>query len=187
MGERFWRGILHSALGRAPPVRRVSRTGASQQDPGSQTSTDPAGRGADAPPDHAGPQADVAGLPDPDAGPRPDAAGRGAGRRTTSPGPGRIPAGTAGPGPVLGQGRAAPRAVVLGGVGGIHPSLLAGSRVRGGGGSPAAGGNYGRARPARIPRGTPRRAMQSFEYRSVPYWSKEINGTLTGGRKKYFF
>jgi translation initiation factor IF-2 len=140
--------------------------------------------GGGPPPDHAGPQADVAGLPDPDAGPRPDAAGRGAGRRTTSPGPGRIPAGTAGPGPVLGQGRAAPRAVVLGGVGGIHPSLLAGSRVRGGGGSPAAGGNYGRARPARIPRGTPRRAMQSFEYRSVRYWSKEINGTLTGGRKK---
>ena len=87
----------------APPVRRVSRTGASQQDPGSQTSTDPAGREA-APPDHAGPQADVAGLPDPDAGPRPDAAGRGAGRRTTSPGPSRIPAGTAGPGPVFGPG-----------------------------------------------------------------------------------
>ena len=43
---------------------------------------------------------------------------------------------------------------------------------------------HGRARPARIPRGTPRRAMQSFEYRSVRYWSKEINGTLTGGRKK---
>ena len=31
----------------APPVPRVSRTGASQQDPGSQTSTDPAGRGAE--------------------------------------------------------------------------------------------------------------------------------------------
>ena len=170
--------------GGAPPVPGVSRTEAGQQDPGSQTSTDPAGRGADAPPGHAGPQADVAGLPDPDAGPRPDAAGRGAGRRMTSPGPGRIPAGTAGPGPVLGQGRAAPRTVVLGGVGGIHPSLLAGSRVRGGGGSPAPGGNYGRARPARIPRGTPRRAMQSSEYRSVRYWSKEINGTLTGGRKK---
>ena len=30
-------------------------------------------------------------------------------------------------------------------------------------------------------------AMQSSEYRSVRYWSKEINGTLTGGRKKYFF
>ena len=29
--------------------------------------------------------------------------------------------------------------------------------------------------------------MQSFEHRSVRYWSKEINGTLTGGRKKYFF
>ena len=27
-------------------------------------------------------------------------------------------------------------------------------------------------------------AMQPFEYRSVRYWSKEINGTLTGGRKK---
>ena len=178
---------LPRRCGGAPPVPRVSRTEAGQQDPGSQTSTDPAGRGADAPPDHAGPQADVAGLPDPDAGPRPDAAGRGAGRRTTSPDPGRIPAGTAGPGRVLGQGRAAPRTVVLGGVGGIHPSLLAGSRVRGGGGSPAAGGNYGRARPARIPRGTPRRAMQSFEYRSVRYWSKGINGTLTGGRKKFFF
>ena len=88
----------------APPVPGVSRTGASQQDPGSQTSTDPAGRGADAPPDHAGPQADVAGLPDPDAGPRPDAAGRGAGRRMTSPDPGRIPAGTAGPGPSFGPG-----------------------------------------------------------------------------------
>ena len=31
----------------APPVPRVSRTEAGQQDPGSQTSTDPAGRGAD--------------------------------------------------------------------------------------------------------------------------------------------
>ena len=29
--------------------------------------------------------------------------------------------------------------------------------------------------------------MQLFEYRSVRYWSKEINGTLTGGRKKYIF
>ena len=27
------------------------------------------------------------------------------------------------------------------------------------------------------------RAMQLFEYRSVRYWSKEIDGTLTGGRK----
>ena len=27
--------------------------------------------------------------------------------------------------------------------------------------------------------------MQLFEYRSVRYWSKEINGTRTGGRKKY--
>ena len=42
---------------------------------------------------------------------------------------------------------------------------------------------YG-ARPARIPRGTPRRDMQLIEYRSVRYWSKEINGALTGGRKK---
>ena len=25
--------------------------------------------------------------------------------------------------------------------------------------------------------------MQPFEYRSVRYWSKEINGTRTGGRK----
>ena len=44
-----------------------------------------------------------------------------------------------------------------------------------------------RGPPARIPRGTPRRDMQLFEYRSVRYWSKEINGALTGGRKKYFF
>ena len=29
--------------------------------------------------------------------------------------------------------------------------------------------------------------MQSFEYRSVRYWSKEINGTLTGGQKFFFF
>ena len=29
--------------------------------------------------------------------------------------------------------------------------------------------------------------MQSFEYPSVSYWSKGINGTHTGGRKKYFF
>ena len=28
--------------------------------------------------------------------------------------------------------------------------------------------------------------MQLFEYRSVRYWSKEINGTRTGGRKIYF-
>ena len=28
--------------------------------------------------------------------------------------------------------------------------------------------------------------MQPFEYRSVRYWSKEINGTLTGGRKTKF-
>ena len=27
------------------------------------------------------------------------------------------------------------------------------------------------------------RGMQSFEYRSVRYLSKEINGTLTGGQK----
>ena len=26
--------------------------------------------------------------------------------------------------------------------------------------------------------------LQPFEYRSVRYWSKEINGTLTGGQKK---
>ena len=112
---------------------------------------------------------------------RPDAAPD-AGRRPRTPA--GLQPGLPAQGRFLGQGRAAPRTVVLGGVGGIHPSLLAGSRVRGGGGSPAAGGNYGRARPARIPRGTPRRAMQSFEYRSVRYWSKEINGTLTGGRKK---
>ena len=29
--------------------------------------------------------------------------------------------------------------------------------------------------------------MQPFEHRSVSKWSKEINGTLTGGRKNYFF
>ena len=29
--------------------------------------------------------------------------------------------------------------------------------------------------------------MQPFEYRSVRYWSKEINGTRTGGRKRNFF
>jgi len=29
--------------------------------------------------------------------------------------------------------------------------------------------------------------MQPFEYRSVSYWSKEINGTRTGGRKRNFF
>ena len=29
--------------------------------------------------------------------------------------------------------------------------------------------------------------MQLFEYRSVRYWSKETNGTLTGGRKKIIF
>ena len=29
--------------------------------------------------------------------------------------------------------------------------------------------------------------MQSFEYRSVRYWSKEINGTRTGGQKGIFF
>ena len=29
--------------------------------------------------------------------------------------------------------------------------------------------------------------MQPFEGPSVRYWSKEINGTLTGGQKKYFF
>ena len=29
--------------------------------------------------------------------------------------------------------------------------------------------------------------MYLFEYRSVRYWSKEIDGTLTGGRKKVIF
>ena len=29
------------------------------------------------------------------------------------------------------------------------------------------------------------RVMQLFEHRSVPYWSKEINGTRTGGRKRH--
>ena len=28
--------------------------------------------------------------------------------------------------------------------------------------------------------------MQLFEYRSVQYWSKESNGTRTGGRKRFF-
>ena len=32
-----------------------------------------------------------------------------------------------------------------------------------------------------------RNDMQLFEYRSVSYWSKEINGTLTGGQKWNFF
>ena len=68
---------------------------------------------------------------------RPDAAPD-AGRRPRTPA-GSQP-GLPAQGRVLGQGRAAPRTVVLGGAGGIHPSLLAGSRVRGGGGSPAAGG-----------------------------------------------
>ena len=29
--------------------------------------------------------------------------------------------------------------------------------------------------------------MQPFEYRSVSYWSKEINWTRTGGQKKNIF
>ena len=29
--------------------------------------------------------------------------------------------------------------------------------------------------------------MQPFEYPSVSYWSKEINGTLTGGQKQLIF
>ena len=29
--------------------------------------------------------------------------------------------------------------------------------------------------------------MQSFEYRSVRYWSKEINGTRIEGQKRNFF
>jgi hypothetical protein len=29
--------------------------------------------------------------------------------------------------------------------------------------------------------------MQPFERRSVRYWSKEINGTRTGGRNSFFF
>ena len=28
--------------------------------------------------------------------------------------------------------------------------------------------------------------MQPFEYRSVRYWSKEINGTRTGGQNTFF-
>ena len=38
-----------------------------------------------------------------------------------------------------------------------------------------------------LPRWTPGGDMQPFEYRSVRYWPKEINGTLTGERKKIFF
>ena len=168
----------------APPVPGVSRTEAGQQDPGSQTSTDPAGRGAEPRrtmpdprlmllvcqtlmPDLGRTRPDAA----PDAGPRPRTP---AGSQPGLPAQGRVFRPGAGGAAYGSFGRG----------GGIHPSLLAGSRVRGGDGSSAAGGDYGRARPARIPRGTPRRAMQSFEYRSVRYWSKEINGTLTGGRKK---
>ena len=29
-------------------------------------------------------------------------------------------------------------------------------------------------------------SMQLFEYPSVRYWSKEINGTRTGGQKEFF-
>ena len=29
--------------------------------------------------------------------------------------------------------------------------------------------------------------QEAFEYHSVSYWSKEINGALTGGRKKLIF
>ena len=32
-----------------------------------------------------------------------------------------------------------------------------------------------------------RERMQPFEYPSVRYWSKEINGTLHGGQKNKFF
>ena len=32
-----------------------------------------------------------------------------------------------------------------------------------------------------------KRAMHLSKYRSVGYWSREINGTLTGGRKKVIF
>ena len=32
-----------------------------------------------------------------------------------------------------------------------------------------------------------KRGMQLFEYRSVRYWFKEIDGTLSGGRKKVIF
>ena len=41
--------------------------------------------------------------------------------------------------------------------------------------------------PAWIPRATPRRGMHFYEYRSVRYWSKEIDETLTEGRKKIIF
>ena len=51
-----------------------------------------------------------------------------------------------------------------------------------------AGWGRGRWRgPAWIPRETPRRGMHFYEYRSVRYWSKEINGARTGGRKKVLF
>ena len=85
---------------------------------------------------------------------RPDAAPD-AGRRPRAPA--GLQPGLPAQGRFLGQGRAAPRTVVLGGVGGIHPSLLAGSRVRGGGGSPAARGDYGRARLYRRRRRSSRR------------------------------
>ena len=98
-----------SAKSRSPPSTGGQQDRGRSAGPGFPDLDGSGGTGGGPPPDHAGPQADVAGLPDPDAGPRPDAAGRGAGRRTTSPDPGRIPAGTAGPGRVLGQGRAAPR------------------------------------------------------------------------------
>ena len=171
----------------APPVPRVSRTGASQQDPGSQTSTDPAGRGAE-------PRRT---MPDPrlmllvcqtlmpDLGrTRPDAAPD-AGRRPRTPA-GSQP-GLPAQGRVLGQGRAAPRTVVLGGVGGIHPSLLAGSRVRGGGGSPAAGGTT----VARARRGfreelldAPCSRLSIVRFDTGP---KRSMGHLLGGEKNIFF
>ena len=110
----------------------------------------------------------------PDAGPRPRTP---AGSQPGLPAQGRV----------LGQGRAAPRTVVLGGVGGIHPSLLAGSRVRGGGGSPAAGGTT----VARARRGfreelldAPCSRLSIVRFDTGP---KGSMGHLLGGEKNIFF
>ena len=115
---------------------------------------------------------------------RPDAAPD-AGRRPRTPA-GSQP-GLPAQGRFLGQGRAAPRTVVLGGVGGIHPSLLAGSRVRGGGGSPAAGGTT----VARARRGfreelldAPCSRLSIVRFDTGP---KRSMGHLLGGEKNNFF
>ncbi len=115
---------------------------------------------------------------------RPDAAPD-AGRRPRTPA--GLQPGLPAQGRFLGQGRAAPRTVVLGGVGGIHPSLLAGSRVRGGGGSPAAGGTT----VARARRGfrkelldAPCSCLSIVRFDTGP---KRSMGHLLGGEKNNFF